>query len=145
MEKKILEFIPADQFVMWLLIALIVGYFIYKEWPGFWARVSSKAVKEHQGEQIDRNLEERMDAIEQKLDSIESKLERDYDRINILELEFKRSKNALMASRKESEIMMRAMLNVLKGLQELGSNGPTKDSQEEIQNWLNERSHSIDE
>lgn len=141
LEKKIIELVSADQFLVWFLIALIVAYFIYKEWPGFWARVSSKAAKD----QKDTTIEKRMDAIEKKLDSIESKLERDYDRINILELEFKRSKNAMAASQKESEIMMRAMLGVLKGLQELGTNGPTKESQAEIENWLTEQSHkSID-
>lgn len=137
MEKKILELIPADQFLIWFLIFLVVAFFIYKEWPEFWKRVSSKTAKD----QKDLTIEGRMDSIEKKLDSIESKLERDYDRINILELEFKRSKNAMAASQKESEIMMRAMLNVLKSLQELGSNGSTNDSQVEIQNWLNEQSH----
>lgn len=137
MEKKILELIPADQFLIWFLIFLVVAFFIYKEWPEFWKRVQTKTAKD----QKDLTIEGRMDSIEKKLDSIESKLERDYDRINILELEFKRSKNAMAASQKESEIMMRAMLNVLKSLQELGSNGSTNDSQVEIQNWLNEQSH----
>lgn len=137
MEKKILEFIPADQFVLWVLIALVVLYFVYKEWPEFWRRVSSKASKD----QKETNIEQRMDVIEKKLDSIESKLERDYDRITILEFEIKKSKSAMASSRKESEIMMRAMLGVLKGLQELGTNGPTKESQAEIENWLTEQSH----
>ena len=137
MEKKLLELISADQFLVWFLIFLVVAYFIYKEWPEFWKRVSSKASKD----QTNLTIEKRMDIIEKKLDSIESKLERDYDRINLLELEFKRSKSAMAASQRESEIMMRAMLGVLKGLQELGTNGPTKASQEEIENWLNEQSH----
>lgn len=137
MEKKILELVPADQFLIWFLIFLVVAFFIYKEWPEFWKRVQTKTAKD----QKDLTIEGRMDSIEKKLDSIESKLERDYDRINILELEIKRSKNTMAASQKESEIMMRAMLNVLKSLQELGSNGSTNDSQVEIQNWLNEQSH----
>ena len=37
--------------------------------------------------------------------------------------------------------MMRAMLSVLKGLQELGTNGPTKESQKELEDWLNKKAH----
>ena len=144
MEKKLLEVVSGDQLLTWLVIAFLVGYFIYKEWPEFKRRVTSGAVKEQENSISSRTLEQRLDKIEKDIGDVKAKLERDYDRINTLELEQRRSKGMLSDQRKESEIMMRAMLGVLKGLQELGTNGPTQDSQIEIEDWLNGQSHKTD-
>ena len=144
MEKKLLEVVSGDQLLTWLVVAFLVGYFIYKEWPEFKRRVTSGAVKEQENSISNRTIEQRLDKIEKDIGDVKSKLERDYDRINTLELEQRRNKGMLSDQRKESEIMMRAMLGVLKGLQELGTNGPTHDSQIEIEDWLNGQSHKTD-
>ena len=144
MEKKLLELVTGDQLLTWLVIAFLVGYCVYKEWPEFKRRITSGAVKEQEHSISNRTIDQRLDKIEKDIGDVKAKLERDYDRINTLELEQRRSKGMLSDQRKESEIMMRAMLGVLKGLQELGTNGPTHDSQIEIEDWLNGQSHKTD-
>lgn len=41
MQNKIMELVTGDQVAAWLLIAFLVGYFIYKEWPEFKRRKGS--------------------------------------------------------------------------------------------------------
>ena len=41
----------------------------------------------------------------------------------------------------ELGIIMRALLGVLKGLQEQGSNGPTVEAEKEINDYLNKKAH----
>ena len=45
MQNKIMELVTGDQVAVWILIAFLVGYFIYKEWPEFSRRVSGEAVE----------------------------------------------------------------------------------------------------
>ena len=40
-----MELVTGDQVAAWILIAFLVGYFIYKEWPEFSRRVSGEAVE----------------------------------------------------------------------------------------------------
>ena len=61
MISKIGEMISGDSLVAWLLIAVIVAYFIYKEWPEFRKRVSAKAVQDQKEETYDKTVEERLE------------------------------------------------------------------------------------
>ena len=41
MEKILGETVSGDSLISWLVIAFLVGYFIYKEWPEFKRRMTS--------------------------------------------------------------------------------------------------------
>ena len=145
MEHKILEMITADQVLTWILIALLVGYFIYKEWPEFRRRVSGKAVEEEKEAAEDKSVCDRLSAIEADVKQIKEKLDRDYNRLNDME-RWRGSVQRMVAdSLEEREILMQAMLGVLGGLQEIGANGPTKKAEEQIRNYLNKKAHTPEE
>lgn len=141
MEGKLLEYLSSGQLITWLIIAFLVGYFIYKEWPEFRKRVSSGAVKEQKDAASDKSVDERLGNIEQRLATIEEKLNNDYSRMNDLERESKRNRRMAEESLEEREIIMRALLGALGGLQELGANGVTHAAEAEIRDYLNRKAH----
>lgn len=142
MVGKLSEMVTGAQVVEWLIIAFLVIYFIYKEWPEFRKRVSHGAVKEQKEEQVTRTVEQRLDAIEKNIAEINEKMDRDYKRINRAEKRLDATEEVLEGSMEELEIIMRALRGVLRGLQEQGCNGPTKAAEEEINEYLNRKAHS---
>lgn len=122
--------VTGKDIVTWLIIAVIVLYFFYKEWPEFWKRITAKTKSQLTSEEVSEKVKE-----------IDEKLDRDYQRLNHLEARVDNLHKEQNDSKEESEIMMRAMLGVLKGLQELGANGVTGKNEQEIQEYLNRRAH----
>ena len=122
--------VTGKDIVTWLIIAVIVLYFFYKEWPEFWKRITAKTKSQLTSEEVCEKVKE-----------IDEKLDRDYQRLNHLEARVDNLHKEQNDSKEESEIMMRAMLGVLKGLQELGANVTTSKNEQEIQEYLNRRAH----
>ena len=141
MEPKLWGLLPGESLLQWLLLLFLLGLFIYREWPGFWERVSRKIQREARIEQADRSLSDRLDQIEADVKEIKEKLGRDYTRMNTLEDQQEKEHKAVQSMIKEQAIIMRALLGTLKGLQELGANGPTKEAQAEIVEYLNNQAH----
>ena len=138
---KLSELVSGETLASWLLIALLVGYFIYKEWPEFRKRMSKEAVKEQKDEMIERTVDERLDSIENELEKMDERLRRDYQRLNLFDQELEKSKNYQSNTAEELGIIMEALMGVLSGLQEIGANGPTKEAKSKIQNYLNKKAH----
>lgn len=130
--------VTGEQVVEWILIAVLVGYFIYKELPEFRSRMSNKAVKEKEDEYSEKTIIERLDAIEKKLKEMDDKLVRDYDRINTMEKEQKEFKKMQKNSLKERELIMKALLAMMKGMPD---NEDVLASEKEIDAYLLEQSH----
>lgn len=144
MEHKLEELITADQMLTWIVIAFLVGYFIYKEWPEFKRRVSGTAVNAAKEAAEDKSVLARLSAIETDVKDIKAKLERNYTRINDMERWRGSMERMIADSLEEREILMQAMLGVLGGLQEIGANGPTKKAEEQIRLYLNRKAHMPD-
>ncbi len=144
MEHKLEELITADQMLTWIVIAFLVGYFIYKEWPEFKRRISGTAVNAVKEAAEDKSVLARLSAIETDVKDIKAKLERDYTRINDMERWRGSMERMIADSLEEREILMQAMLGVLGGLQEIGANGPTKKAEEQIRLYLNRKAHMPD-
>ena len=138
---KLSELVSGETLASWLLIALLVGYFIYKEWPEFRKRMSKNAVKEQKDEMIERTVDERLDSIENELEKMDERLRRDYQRLNLFDQELEKSKKYQSNTAEEFGIVMEALIGVLSGLQEIGANGPTKEAKAKIQNYLNKKAH----
>ncbi|MCD8248331.1 MAG: hypothetical protein LUC60_00450 [Lachnospiraceae bacterium] len=138
---KIADLITAESILQWIIILLIVGYFVYKEWPELKRRITSGVKKEQAEESQAASVNERLTKIEQRLDAIDGKLNSDYASLRNLENEEARDRRMFKDSLEEREIIMRALLGVIGGLQELGANGPTKDAQSEITMYLAKQAH----
>ncbi len=137
MESKLWSLVDGQAFVQWLIIFVLVVYFVYKEWPGFWSRIKDQAKREDAPDAITA----RLDRIETDIQEIKEKLGRDYDRINVVEERQQEDKRVVREIKSEQGIIMRALLASLGGLQELGANGSTEKAKEEIINWLNRQAH----
>lgn len=140
-----MELVTADQVLTWIVVAFIVGYFIYKEWPEFKRRISGKAIEAQKEMAEDKSVIDRLSTIEADVKQIKEKLERDYSRLNDMERWKGGVQRVVADSLEEREILMQAMLGVLGGLQEIGANGPTKKAEEQIRNYLNKKAHTTDE
>ena len=137
MDKILQQAVGSDQMILWLVMAFLFGYFIYKEWPEFKRRVSGSAVKEVEN----KSVTDRLSAIEADISQIKKKLDLDYDRLNDMERWKKSMEQIVTESLEEREILMQAMLGVLGGLQELGANGPTEEAKDTIQTYINKQAH----
>lgn len=138
---KLGDLVTSESVLQWLLIALLFGYFLFKEWPDITGRIRGKVKKDLQAEETDRTLTQRLDGIESDVKAINQKLDRDYQRINVLESEMRRAKESQANTSEELEIIMEALMGALGGLQELGANGPTKEAKTKIQDYLNKKAH----
>lgn len=138
---KLGDLVTSESVLQWLLIALLFGYFLFKEWPDITGRVRGKVKKDLQAEETDRTLEQRLDGIEADVKSIKEKLDRDYQRINRIEIDVKQYKANQESTSEELELIMEALMGALGGLQELGANGPTKEAKTKIQDYLNRKAH----
>ncbi len=141
---KIADLITAESIIQWIIILLIVGYFAYKEWPELKRRITSGVKKEQAEETQAASVNERLTKIEQRLDAIDGKLNSDYTSLRNLENEEARDRRMFKDSLEEREIIMRALLGVIGGLQELGANGPTKEAQSEITMYLAKQAHKAE-
>lgn len=148
MMNKLADLVTGEQIVSWIVIAILVIYFVYKEWPDFKARITKKPLKEAADEANDRTIAERLDAIEADQKAIKAdikemneKLVRDYERINRMDTQNKRFEKMVEESLEERGILMGAMLGVLGGLQELGANGHTKEAEATLKEYLNRQAH----
>lgn len=135
------ELVSGQQIASWLIIAFLVIYFIYKEFPDFKKRISKNAVKEIEEELSDKSVAERLENIEKSVKEMNEKLGRDYDRLNALEQDYKKTQRIINSSIEESGIIMRALLGIIEGLQELGADGKTKTSEQEIHDYLIKQAH----
>lgn len=138
---KLGDLVTGESVASWLIIAILVVYFVYKEWPEFMKRIRGTVEKDIEAEQTDRTLEQRLDGIESDVKSIKEKLDRDYQRINRIEIDVKQYKQNQESTSEELELIMEALMGALGGLQELGANGPTKEAKTKIQDYLNRKAH----
>lgn len=144
MVNKLAETVTGEQVLSWVVVMLLVGYFIYKEWPEFKKRMNAGAKREQLESISDEAVKKELEAINKRLDAIDIKLTRDYSRINEVQEKAKENRRMVEQSLKEREMLMKAMLAALEGLQELGANGPTKAATKELQEYLNLQAHKIE-
>lgn len=145
MEHELMELVTGGQVAVWILIAFLVGYFVYKEWPDFQRRMTGRAVEKERDAAADKTVNARLSAIEDDARQIKEKLERDFTRLNTME-RWKRTITGIAEdSLEERQILMEAMLGVLGGLQEIGANGCTKSAETTIRNYLNRKAHDKDD
>ena len=138
MVNELQTMVTGEQVALWLIIAFLVGYFIYKEYPEFKKRITKSALTEQKAEVSEKTILERLDAIETKLKEMDEKLTRDYERINTMEREQKNVRKAQNKSLEERGIIMRALLALMEGSEE---SEKIRESENEINSYLIKQAH----
>lgn len=134
MIKAIESLVTGEQVIVWLVIFFLVIYFLYKEGPEFVKRITDPRMKASKMEETDKHILTRLDKIEARLDGVDQKLNNDWTRLNVVE-------KATKESLQERTILVKAMLSVIDGLQQLGANGKTHEAEKELTEYLNEQAH----
>lgn len=142
MMSEIQGMVTGEQVAVWIIIAFLVGYFIYKEYPEFKKRITKGALDEQKQEVSEKTILERLDAIENKLKVMDEKLTRDYERINTVEREQKNVRKAQNKSLEERGIIMRALLALMEGSEE---SEKIRESENEINSYLIKQAHQGEE
>lgn len=124
-------------------VAVIVILFVLRKYgPGAWKAFNFARQKVNYTEEIIALVKKHENEIYGKK-GVNEKLERDYERLNDMDKILKRHAEEARESREEMQIVIESLLGILKGLQELGSNGPTKKAQKKIEDYMIEKSHEI--
>ena len=124
--------IPSDYVLFWIAMLCVVIYFLIKFLPKVLTALNS--LRKHTN-----NLENLIESVDKHTKSIElttQKIDRDYHRINDLERLQRLQNEFLRDFSNENEIILRSLLGVVQGLQEIGANGPTKKVESDIQDYL---------
>ena len=143
MIDKLSQLVAAQDVGTWLIVALLVGYFVYKEWPDFRDRVAGGKLKETTMRQKGESLTSKVDTLCEGMKEVNEKLDRDYRRLN----EFEKWKNRAQAldaeAARERALLIKALMACLDGLHQLGANGSTAEVRNEINDFLNETAHRV--
>lgn len=130
-----------DEFIMkWIIVFLLLVIAGYTVIPKLWKVFNHARNKVNYGE----DLVEMVEQHDADIKEINKKLARDFGAINDIRDMMNRQKKAEENSLEEREIIMRSMLAVLKGLQEIGGSGTTpdiKEAQSEIEKYINKQAH----
>ncbi len=134
---KITDLVSAEAILQWIIIFLLIGYLIYKEYPELKRRIVGGTKKELESE----NTAERIAKAEEKINDIEGKLRRDFKCLEELLRDEQEDKRIMQASLEEREITMRALLAIIDGLHQIGANGLTTAAHEELTAYLSKQAH----
>lgn len=129
--------------INWEIAAVaIVGIILVfrKYGPGAWKAFNFARKKVNYTEEIISMVKKHEDEIYGKK-GVNEKLDRDYERLNDMDKILKRHADEARESLEERQIIMESLLGILKGLQEIGANGPTKIAQAKIEDYMIEKSH----
>lgn len=145
--ESISEIVPT-QYIVWVILVLIaLGVAAVKIYPivrsGFEAlrlKINDKDMLVKQIKQHDNDIQQ----IRKDIGEINQKIGRDYARLNQIQQISVRQQKYIEESLEERELIIRSLLGVVQGLQEVGANGPTKKVEAEIQAYLLKKSHQPD-
>lgn len=135
--EKLFSLTTEGFIAQWVIVAILAVLLIYKSWPDIKKALNSWRTHENDREGISTSIKRH----EEEIEKINEKLERDYVAINEMRKTLNFQRKVTEESLEEREIIMRSLLGVLKGLQEIGANGPTKDAQAEIEAYINKQAH----
>lgn len=121
----------------WVIMGTLVLLLIWKCWPDAKAALNHWRNRENQKESLEATVKRH----DKEITEINDKLGRDYEALNRIEKTMRAQKKSMEESLEEREILMKGLLACLKGLQELGTNGVTKEAQGEIEAYINKQAH----
>lgn len=138
--EKLMEEIPHTFVWSWLAVFAVVIILLVKFGPKVWKWL--KVIHEEMKKK--ETIDEKIKKHESEIQNINEKLDRDYKTLNEMKRLNKEQTKRIDDSMEEREIIMKSLLGIIKGLQELGTNGPTKEAQHEIENYMLKKSHEVE-
>ena len=142
--EKLSGYVPVQYIVWTILVLLAVVVILYKCYPKIkiWFETARKA--ENKREDIDELLErhnKKLEELKKEIQKINTKLSNDHTEISKIEEITVKQQQYIEDSMEERELIIRSLLGVVQGLQEVGANGPTKKTEKEIQDYLVRKTH----
>ena len=131
-------YITPEDVITWLVLMFLFMIAIGKIWPAIWPAIRSKVRKDETIESVPTQIRK----VNARVDKVEEKLDRDYESINEIKRELRRQGKENEDSLEERQLLMSSMLAVLDGLQQLGTNGKTKEAQDDLQDYINRKAHT---
>lgn len=134
---QILDIASPKELLVWIVCAVLILQVILKYYPV----VKGWFKKDILQETAAKTVDQRLDALEADVKEVKARQARDYSRMNDMTERLEESAQDIKDSKEERQLMLSGILAALKGLQELGTNGPTKSAQSEIEQYLNRQAH----
>lgn len=144
MLKFIESQVTSDSFVTVFFVLLIIGYFIYKEYPGFKQRMLEKHMQDNAEAVTNKELKIRLDIMEKKVNDHQEMLSRDYTRLASLEDSTELNRRTTRQALEEMELMIEGMAVLLGAIEEVGiesASAGIKTMQKKLNDYLNRRAH----
>ena len=129
--------VPNDFVVLWFIVFAALVVFLWKTVPKvvtFFNAIRSEVNHIEKIVQATEAHSEQIDRIENMLKQQQKHLD-ELDRIQQLQ------SSHMSESLEERELLIRSVLAIVQGLQEVGANGPTQKAEKEIQDYLLRKSH----
>lgn len=135
--EEIFKYVPTQHTIYTLIVLLGVATVCINAIPKIWNWFILARDKTNDYENMSKTVKKTIcdiDALNEKVEVDHSKL----DHIcKIVETQQRYTEESLL----ERELILKSLLEVIHGLQEIGANGPTKKAEFEIQAYLLEKSH----
>ena len=139
MLKTIFSYIPIEYVVYTTLVILAIVISIVRITPLIIKWFHSARLKTNQIENLSNQIEKNT----RDIDALNKKITSHYDRVNVIDESIQKQQEYIKDSLEEREIILKSLLCIIQGLQELGTNGPTKTAESEIQSYLLKKSHEV--
>lgn len=140
MMEDVMKYVPIQYVIYSLLVLAAVVLLCIKFVPLFIKWFNAARLKANSYENLSKSIEKNTKDIE----LINQKIGRDYARLNQIFQTTERQQQYIEESLEERELILKSLLGVIQGLQEIGANGPTKVAEAEIQAYLLKKSHDVD-
>ncbi len=137
--ESIIKFVPIQHTTYTVLVLVGIGIACVKYVPILLSWFNTARIKANEFENISKAIEKNTAEIE----LINQKIGRDYARINHIMQIVEKQQRHIEDSLEERELILRSLLGLAQGLQEIGANGPTKSVESEIQSYLLKKSHDV--
>lgn len=135
--ESLAQYVPV-QYVFYTALALIIIFlFILRFAPTGIKWFNTVRKRANHWEELEKSIKDNGEHLEK----IDKKVESDYERLNQLQTITENQQRYINDSLEERELIVRSLFGVIKGLQELGANGPTKSAESELNAYLVKKSH----
>ena len=137
--NELINLVPKEQFMYTIIVLAVITVGICKYLPMFYKWFNIARIKANDFENVSKTINQNATDI----DIINQKIGRDYARLNQIFQIVERQQKYIEDSLEERELILRSLLGIIQGLQEVGANGPTKRAEAEIQAFLLKKSHDV--
>ena len=140
------QYVPVEYVIYTVIVLIAVVIVMIKFYPTLKKWFDTARIKVNSQENIIKTLEEHtsdINNINEQIKEINEKMNRDYTRINQLHKMTEKQQEYIDDSMEERELIVRSLLGIIQGLQELGANGPTKAAESDIKEYMVKKSHKV--